>query len=195
MIPKIEFRYSRIYDSKYRDGFEKKGEKYPSSEEILEHIRKINDFWDKENKIILKEISKVTKLKWKEKKIICYIIGKGRSFSDPLTMRIFDKIEYFRDTLIHELIHQIQMQNDLKKWFEYVNEIYKEETKLTKNHILLDAFLSKIIERLYGKDRLKEIINSQADYPDYKRAWDIVGKEKANKIIKKFKKINSMEVK
>jgi len=195
MIPKIEFRYSSIYDSKYRENFEKKGENYPSPEEILNYTKKINNLWNKKGKMILRNISEITKLNWKEEKIICYVIGKGKCFSDPLTIKIYPDSEEFITNLIHELIHQIQTQNNskFKKWFEEINNLYINKSRLTKNHILLDAFLSKIIEKLYSKNKLSKIIKKDSESADYKIAWEIVQKEGVDNIIRKFRQINRRE--
>ena len=196
MKPKLEFRYSRVYDDRFRKNFESKNEKYPSIKKIIAYKRGIEKIWKKEGNKILLEISKVSGLKWKEEKIICYVIGKGRSFSDPLTIRIYSKLNEFVDTLIHELIHQIQTQNydnkkfnKIKKWFDYIDIEYKNESRLTKNHILLDDILSEIIENLYSNKRLSKIIKNDSKFPDYKRAWKIVKDENAQNIMKKFKLI------
>jgi len=146
---------------------------------------------EKKGKSILKEMSKITGLKWKEKKIICYVVGIGRSYSDPLTVRLYRNKSDFVDILTHELIHQIQMQNSskTKNWFKYINKKYKTETSLTRKHILIHAVHWKILEKMFGKGRLKKNIKSLPKLKDYKRAWKIVEKDGADEIIKKFKKI------
>ena len=118
MVPKIEFRYSDVYDRNYRESekiqkyLEKRKEKYPDRKEIINYIKKAEKLWRKEEKKILIEISRITVLKWKEKRIICYVIGCGQPFSEPLTIRTYGKdFEIFIDTLTHELIHQISNQN------------------------------------------------------------------------------------
>lgn len=189
MIPKIEFRYSSVYDRGYRENFEKRGISYPKSDEVLKYIKKVNKTWKRDGKKILKAISNLTKLKWNKSVIICYVIGMGRCFSDPLTIKMFEDINDFRDTLIHELIHQMQTQNKLTKWFNYIYKKYEKESILTKNHILLDAFLSKIIIKLYNQSRLDNIIKKDSESLDYKRAWEIVEKETSNKILNKFYKM------
>ena len=190
MIPKIEFRYSKIYDEKYRnrkfiqDYLKEKGDKYPSVKQVQSYVKKVEKLWRGKNQNILKEISKITKLKWKDKKIICYIIGFGQSFYVKSPKR-------FIQTLTHELIHQIQIQNNdlFMKWREYLLEKYKNETRLTRNHILVSAIHWKVLEKLYNKNMIKEEVKNNENFIDYKRAWEIVEKETPDKIIKKFYEI------
>jgi hypothetical protein len=84
----------------------------PSPRKILNYIKSVEKLWNKVGKKVLREISKVTSLKWKSKVIHCYVVGKCVPFSDPLTLPIYKEKDYFIDVLIHELIHQIF----LKTW-------------------------------------------------------------------------------
>lgn len=194
MIPKVEFRYSEVYDRMYREStdmqsyLKKKKRKYPSREKILNYANKVEKLWKKYEKQIFTEISKTMKLSWKEKKILCYIIGCGRPFSDPLTIRVYEKKGTFIDTLTHELIHQIQIQNSKKylKWHRYVLKHYPKEERITKTHILLSAVHWKVLEKLFGKKRVREEIKKHCKDTGYRRAWEIVEKEGADKIIKIF---------
>lgn len=196
MIPKIRFRYSYVYDRRYRDSprmkrlLKKRGKKYPSSEKILTYIKRIEPSWKKNEKKILREISKIMGLKWKEKEIICYVIGFGRGFSDPLTVKVFKNKNDFVDTLVHEMIHQIQFQNhDLwRKWAVYLRNNYKNKSRMTNSHILLHAVHKEIYLRLFDEKRLKRDIKKCQKYADYKRSWKIVEKEGHENIIKEFRK-------
>ncbi|RZD30542.1 hypothetical protein CXT76_02385, partial [Candidatus Parvarchaeota archaeon] len=72
MIPKIVFRYSNIHDSFWKNYLEifyklKKDprtkkilDEYPSNKKIINFINKIRPLWEKDEKRILKEISKIT---------------------------------------------------------------------------------------------------------------------------------------
>lgn len=194
-MPKIEFRYSDVYDRGYRESdfirkhLEEKNQKYPSREEIINYTKKAERLWRKVENKILTEISKATKLKWKERRVICYVIGVGRPFSDPLTLRVFaNDFDRFIDTLTHEMIHQIFIQNNKKymKWSKYVSKTYTDEQRATKTHILLSAVHWKMFLKLFNKKRLdNEIKRYQRDI-DYKRAWEIVEEETPNKILNKF---------
>ncbi|MFH1503651.1 MAG: hypothetical protein ABIE36_03265 [Candidatus Diapherotrites archaeon] len=202
MIPKIEFRYSDIYDRRYRESkdiqtrLKKKKQEYPSRKEIVKYMNKAERLWKDYERDILKEISKITKLNWKEKKIICYVIGCGRSFSEPLTVRTFKKdFNTFIDTLTHELIHQISSQDEVRymKWHNYVLKHYSKELRITKTHILLCAVHWEILEKMFGKKRLEKEIKRHEKPIDYKRAWKIVEEEGVDNILKKFYKIIGRE--
>ena len=198
MIPQIEFRYSRVYDEKYRLSksiqkyLKEKNKEYPSRKEIEDYIRKVKKLWKKEEKKIIKGISNISGLKWKEKRIICYVIGCGRAFSDPLTIGICSKnIRRFIRTLTHELIHEIQRQNreEYLRWYKEILKKYSKEKRTTKNHILLSAIHWILLERFYGKKELKKEMKKYNKFPDYKKAWKIVEEAKPENIIKKFKHI------
>lgn len=195
MIPKIDFRYSRIYDSGYKNSphiikiLKKKRREYPSQEKIKTYISQIERLWEIKGDKILKEIQKITKLKWKERKIVCYVIGYGLPISDPLTLRLEQNKNDFLDTLSHELIHQIQIQDKrVIKWFKQMQKEYEGGSPLTKNHIFLHAVHWKILEKLFGKKRLNRNINKHYKFQDYNQSWKIVEKEGADKIIKDFHK-------
>lgn len=197
MIPKIIFRYSPLYDSNYRDSdkikerLKEKGLTYPSTKEIFNEIEKIKPLWSGIESDALKSISEITGLNWKEKDIVCYVIGFGRSFSDPLTIKIHETPELFIDTLVHELIHHMQVQNNeqSKKWYSYLDKNYSNETSLTKNHIIVHAVHKKIYLTLFDKKRLETDIKDSGLSKDYARSWEIVEKEGYENLIKKFKQL------
>ena len=98
MVPKVIFRYSWIYDELRREKWKKKSNYYLSPRKVLNYVRKAEKFWRKDEKKILIELSKLTKLKWEEKEIHCYVVGRGIAFSDPLTVSIFrNNLENLRE--------------------------------------------------------------------------------------------------
>src|SRR3989344_7105226 len=117
-------------------------------------------------------------LKWKEKNIRCYVVGRNQSFSDPLTVRIQKNKNDFVDLLTHELIHQLQSQNNkiTKKWWKYASKKYEGEPKITLNHVLLLAVHKKILIEIFNKNRFRRNVKRTA-FPDYKRSWKIVEEE------------------
>lgn len=196
IYPKIIFKYSWIYNQIWKEGWliqNKKPKSYPSPQKILNYIKKIKEVWKKEEKKVLQELSKVSHLKWKSKFIDCYVVGRCRPFSYPLTMPIYEKHpDYFIDVLIHELIHNLFIQNDKKieKAWRYFEKKYKKESKITKNHIILFSIYSGIYLKLYSKKRLKRHIQWIGSLPNYKRSWEIVQREGYDNIIKEFTKKN-----
>ena len=199
MIPKIRFRYSEVFDRGYRKNIhtgkmlEEEGKEYPSERKIESYIKKVEKVWKKQEKEILQEIANITKFEWKEKEIICYIIGAGRSFSDPLTIKVFDDERDFIDTLVHELIHNFFGQNKEKydRWKKYRAKKYKAENPATITHIVLHALHYKIYQKLFSEKRIKEEIRriKERKMQDYLRSWEIVEQETPDAIIKKFHEV------
>jgi len=90
MVPKIEFRWSLIYQEEIHP---LKNEKYSRDawEKYVESfIRKLKKEWNKNGCNILKYMEQIIGLKWKENKIICYVIKMNEfgPISDPLTIPI-----------------------------------------------------------------------------------------------------------
>lgn len=194
-VPKIIFRYSWIYDEIWKEGkkkYRKKIQEYPSPKQILNYIEKVEKLWRSDEKKILSELSKITRLKWKSDYIYCYIVGRCRPFSDPLTIPVYKKLDYFIDVLIHELIHQLFIQDGnlekAKKAWNYIDRKYKKESRKTKNHILLHAIHSHIYLKFFNEKRLKRDIGTISFLPDYKKSWEIVQKEGYENIIQEFVK-------
>lgn len=194
--PKIIFKYSWIYDQIWKEGQilrTKKSKNYPLSRKILNYIKKIEKLWKKEEKRIIRELSRVAHLKWKSKLIDCYVVGRCRPFSQPLTMPIYEKYpDYFIDVLTHELIHNLFVQEGnlkkSKKAWQYFYRKYKKDTITTKIHIPLYATQSHIYYKFFNKKRLERDIKLVNFFPDYKKSWQIVRKEGYKNIVNEFVK-------
>lgn len=191
MIPKIIFKYSWIYDQRQKEVAEfrlGKNTEYPSPAQIQNYIIKAEKAWRVQENNILSEISKIIGLKWKEKSIICYVVGNCIPFSDPLTLKVYSgDYDRFVDVLIHELIHRFDVDrtSEVRK---YYNKKYKNESHKTITHIFVHAFHQHIYLKFFGDKRFEKEILIASKYPDYKRAWDIVKKEGYENIIKEFKR-------
>jgi len=197
MIPKINFRYSWVYDQQWKiwsKNLKSRPKEYPSCEDILDYLTKIEKIWKSLSKKILIELSDVIRLKWHSKEIQCYVVGSCKPFSDPLTIPIYNDKKWFLDVLIHELIHRLFVENknliDSKKAWEYLDDKYKEESKIIRVHILLYAIHTHIYLKFFGKDRLLRNIKTMKSHKDYSKSWDIVEKEGYENIIKEFKESN-----
>jgi len=197
VVPKVVFRYSPIYDEMCKGGEFKETRKglgkYPSQKEIKIYMKKVEKIWRKEETKVLKELSKITKLKWKTKYIKCYVVGRVIPFSDPLSMPIYRKrTDYFIDVLIHELIHVLFVQNfkESDKAWKYIFRKYKEEAYTTKVHIPLHAFHTYIYFKFFKEENMRRDINicKKLKLKKYVRSWKIVEKEGYENIIKEFKK-------
>lgn len=192
MLPKVVFKYSWIYDQTWKEGLiGKKIKKYPSSEKLLGYIKKIEKLWRKDERKILREVAKITHLKWQSEFIGCYVVGRCRPFSFPLTMPIYEKHpDRFIDVLTHELIHNILTENlkKTKKAQKYIDKKYRKESIKTKNHIFLHAFHAYIYDKFFDEKRLKQEIKFINSNPDYKKSWQIVQKEGYQSLINEFVK-------
>lgn len=201
MVPKIEFRYSFIYQEEIHLPKIKNYNREIWEKEVNALILKIKKEWAKLSKHVLKYMEKITKLKWKEDKIICYVIKLSEfgPISDPLTIPINLKykkniftlnVDRFIDVFVHELIHNLFIQNENKidRYFEeLINKKYKSLPWNTKIHIPVHAIHKKIFDKFFGEQRLKKEIKACSYYPEYRKAWEIVLEEGENKIIKKLK--------
>lgn len=65
-IPKIEFCDSWIYDDQWRYFHEKSGKEYPAHEKLPAKLRRIERAWQKDGDRILREMEKLTGLRWQE---------------------------------------------------------------------------------------------------------------------------------
>ena len=193
MIPEVIFRYSNIYNIFLKTLKREKKREYPSKRKILNYIEKAERIWRKDERKILKEISRITKLEWREKYIHCYIVSEGDfSLSDPMTLLMYKKLNFLVDVLVHELIHRIfvtkkSFKKSEKAW-KYIHNKYKKETWKTRIHILVHAVHNHIYLKFYSEERLKRDIKWASKHRDYKRAWDIVQKEGYHNIINEFRK-------
>jgi|GEM_PF-783160 len=198
--PKVIFKYSRIYDEIWKNGWlakaRQKIEKYPSPDKTLNYLKEVEKLWRKEEKRVFQELAKITNLKWKTKGIDCYLVGKCTPFSYPLTMPVYEKSQdFFIDVLVHELIHNIFIQNqeETNKAFQYFRKKYKKESWKTQIHIPLHAIHSHIYYSFFNENRLKKDIEFMSSYPDYRKAWEIVQKNGYQNIINEFVKRRKSE--
>lgn len=192
-IPEIRFKYSWVYDDHWR-AFYSEEKEWPSCKKLEGNIVRIEREWQKKGELVLKEMSKISGLKWREKNIDCYVVGKCMPFSFPLTIMAYKDhpIDYTVDVLTHELVHQLFCQGDNEKQsykaWEYFYKRYKAEEFNTIIHIPVHAIHYHIFMKFFGEKRLKREMDSMNRFPDYKRAWDIVLEEGAENIIAEFKK-------
>lgn len=185
--PSVTFRYSRIFDSRWRslpklrvvtDGRSPGG--YPTAEAVQTFIGRVTPLWKAEERLIFREISAATGLRWPTGEIACYVVGRVKAFSDPLTVPVRRDPMTFVDTLTHELIHRLFMsvanQQHLGQAWKYMGRRYPSETSLTRRHILLYAVHNHVFISLYGKQRLSREIRQvqQEGALEYIRAWEVV---------------------
>jgi len=132
--------------------------------------------WDKDGVSIIKSIEKVTRLRFQKESLDCYINSKV-SISSPLSIKIEATDDMF-DSTVHELIHQIIMQNFErldKSWSMHVRRSKKLGLSfITWVHIVVHAVHYLVTIDMFGKGvRLKRVVGYSKD-KDYRKSWDIV---------------------
>ncbi|MCW6160411.1 MAG: hypothetical protein LVQ95_04985 [Candidatus Micrarchaeales archaeon] len=201
MIPKVRFVYSPVYQMvvlELRTGLTKYDEKVfgKISRDVWKHedIKKKKDYakrlqliWDKEGVRALMAMSRIVGFGWDEKIIKCYLLDSSQSFSDPMTIRASYDIERDIEGTLHEMGHNLEVQNlDRINWKRYNREFGKEDISV-RHHILLHAILKLAYVRAFGHAKAEKYLSFYGTMPHtYARAWEIVNSYGAEKIIKDF---------
>ncbi len=193
-IPQIIFKYSWIYDEHWEKIYQNQIGPYPTKETLENYLEIIKPLWDKVKTEVLTEMAQVTGMNWEEDKIICYLIGYGKPFSDPLTMPAHkDRPDYFIDTLIHELIHQLfsgpQNRQKFLKYWDILDKKFPNQSPTTKSHIPIHAVHTHIYLTVFDETRLKRDQEVLKDLDDYRKSWQIVEQEGYQNIINQLKHI------
>jgi hypothetical protein len=114
----------------------------------------------------------------------CLISDESKS--KPLTVKYRENPEDMLITLVHELIHNLFMQEEGRseefrtKWASYM-EKYQDESWDTQKHILLHA-IQLVLYRNIFPENVGRLINFETD-TDYRRSWDVVSRDTAENII------------
>ena len=103
----------------------------------------------------------------------------------PMTISMRTGMHELIETIAHELVHNILVQN----WDRIIKKDYQkkydEMSKKAEIHILVHSILKEAMVNVFGENKTKEYIKKrQENLSDYKTAWDIVEKEGSKKIIK-----------
>lgn len=187
VIPNVEFRYSKIY-------LEQLLSKKINAEldsELKSFEGRYAGYWKINGVKILESLQTISGLKWHEHNITCYIVGKHRAFSDPLSIPAYPNENIFIDIMVHELSHRLLVQNKEKLYlfWKYIREKYNKESKLTLNHVPVFAMQTKIYLDLFDQEKLSKVKNIKPSTysPDYMAAWHIVDSEGYNNILKEMR--------
>lgn len=181
-LPKINFRYSFIYDKCCRDLFPIKIF-YPSETVIKKKIREFEKEWNKISKKVLMLIAKYSSLKWGEETIISYVRGRCVPISDPLTISLVkNKSNRYLSKrnltlmLIHELCHNIFNKNKKSRKFilKKLKSRFKKENTSILEHIFVLAIQKEVGVELYGEKFTNNYISA---VNSYKRAWYIIKRD------------------
>ena len=186
-LPKIIFRHSWIYDRTIERLSAKKKRKAPAKNRFQKHIKNLSKEWGKIGNKILKELSKVAKLRWRDKEIRVYVTDGVVPFSDPLTLNLRSSIHTLTHELIHVILSQRQNGRQFQKNWDYLMNKYKKEIPKAggnlRGHIIVHAIHWHIMDKFFDKRTLQKEMKS-VKHPDYLRSWEIVKKDGYKQIIK-----------
>lgn len=190
MLPEISIIYSPPYEWNYFFAAKKRWSTKLLSQGYKYQTR-LRKRWTRDEKKVLRTISKVTGLKWKERTIRCYIVAHSLPISEPLTVPMLKNLDASVEAMIHELVHQIFIQNNTFGVGPEYAKKYRRENWNTIIHLPVQAVVKIVLEKTYGDDAGRYIKYEQwwRDYPksplapEYRRAWEIMNKEGAQRII------------
>lgn len=200
-VPKIMFRYAYPLDEDRRSLFKNKNfGNYPEMQVVRDKTVEWQKLWDEfniDNKIV-KRIIELTGITL-SRDIEVYVIGDGlTAMSTPFILPIMTQgsprtNDGFIEVVVHELTHIFISSSDnnprVKDYWQFLRETYKNEAVKTQNHIMIYAVVETILEEIFDKDKMRELI--QVKNPEYQRAIDIVDEKSPELIIKEFKKLTS----
>lgn len=186
--PKIEFRYSWVYDQEHKLRFT--DPLYPSGDNIRKYVEEVSDAWRPRQRSLLNKISKLSGLAWKEETIVCYVVGRGVPMSDPLTMPLYeDNTELFIEKLIHELIERLIMHpKNLKLRGDFWEEMFRamaEDGVKVSYMVPVNAIYQKILASHFPSAGPEESLISRN--LDYRRAWEIVNNIGSSSVVERFR--------
>ncbi|MDO8537263.1 MAG: hypothetical protein Q7S21_00095 [archaeon] len=195
MLPEIEFKYSKIYESHLLKLINKEPISKLEKEIFLNIFEKLNS---NKNEIInnLKEITKILNVNWNRKTIRIYCLSfreHNTTFSDPLTISLCTKtctpieIEDIVDLITHELIHNAldempETKNALKK----LKNDFPELAENSYSHILVYSVHYLIYEKMKKLNRQVLDKTKTFNKSDYFNAWVAVEKHGAKNILLKY---------
>jgi len=187
MMPKIHIIYNETYDQNIHELVEKRHTKlaYAGGRLFASRLKKaIKPMLSK----VLLTMEETTGLSWRWEHMRCYVAHDiPYDFDDPFTIKIRKNMRDAVETFFHELGHQLELQNKQRIiWRNPIADKYSREPQDTREHILSHAILWKTYEKVYGKARLKRIINGYKLWPEHYRGWKIVEQEGADNILKAY---------
>jgi len=176
---KINFEYSQVYDEllSYMSRNNYNNKQYLEMEKnVIEFNSYFNDYQNK----IIKEIEKVSGLKFKNN-VNCFIVKHlgYRAISYPLTIKFNKDFKYLTAILAHELIHILLKDNEkvlnlVKKKFDYDSNDFKI-------HFPVLLIERKVIENLFGDKFFNNVLIKDDHNQELAYEW-----EKVNKVYDKF---------
>ncbi|MBT4376129.1 hypothetical protein HOD29_02025 [archaeon] len=181
MNPKINFAYSLNYDKHWNLLLEEKFNPKGAKEKYDLFISNLRNVWTSEEEKILNLISKYSNLKWIDPEIKIYFVSalKVSGFSDPLTIKMNEDYLKIVETLIHELLHIILVQNimKIKPVMIELLKLFPKEEKRTRIHLLINFLSDKIFREVFGEEEANRIKNISRKFIGLKRAYELLEDE------------------
>jgi hypothetical protein len=178
MQRKLILKYSTIYDKNWSVVLDKEYERERNKEIACEFISKIEELWCPQEDNIFEAIEFYSGLKWRVDMTNAYFVSNLNvsGFSDPLTVRMSNDYLKIAKTLIHELVHNILIQNDseMKETFARLNQKFPGENIKTKVHIIVNAITEKVFSKIYGLEEAERIKKIEREYKGLRRAYEIL---------------------
>ena len=177
LYPKIKFVYSLPYNRMLAEYENKKFEEKKISQEVKNYIKKLKTRWDKISKKVFSALQEITKNKWREKEIKCYVVKhcKYSGISLPLTLRMEKDLDLAIETLIHELTHIIVSYN-FKKYTKIKQKLEKrfpKENSWVIRHIYINFIELQSLKKLFNQKFIDKVLKRNLSLKGG-RAWKIV---------------------
>ena len=188
--PKIKIAYNQHLDPIFKGWFLSqpnfKDRKIPDKDFLDKQILMYKEQWDLYGDIVLKAICDITSLNFVRNHIDVHVVSDLYTpFSRPIVITSKYRKEQFITYMIHELIHCLSLDNNLK-----LIHYYPHPKKSVATHVVVHAIMQYVLSDVL---KLPEYIQVDKDncskFPElgYKEAWEIVEKEGYMKLIEKFK--------
>lgn len=184
-LPIIEFRTSEIYNAVWPRP--KKAQPPPDAVWAVRE-KKLQHLWAQHGRNILRGISHITGLPWREDRIIVYLNWGVRPFSDPVTISLHGDIMVVFEALTHELIHR--HINPFPNWkairvaWVKMRHQYPRELPIAVNHIPIHAVHEVLWRKLFPR-RIRAI-KTDLQLKPYVRSWALVDAWGADAVIRQI---------
>lgn len=174
MLPKIKFKCAWT-----RDEHQRPWTRYGRVPDrvLRARIAAYRRRWWSVGPSILRRLSQITGIRWRERVIICTLTPVYTQ-ADPLLIPPYKDPDWFIHVLTHELIHQLLRQgkaNTVQQRLERLHRIHRRYPKNVREHIMVHAIHGIVMQKLLrnGRRLLIRELRWATKYPEYALAWRI----------------------
>ena len=130
--------------------------------ENIKSVEEYREIWKNQGDTMIEKIEHYSQMKFASQEIKAFVYN-GKSTSHPLMLRDSYSYNFKKAVLIHELLHILFVDNNLK---------FKDSLSLHKK---LYFFYKDILLDLYGKEFLDYIIEEESKWGEiYKKSWESI---------------------